>query len=310
MRAAALLFLSLALGACGGSQAPTEAPAHPTGGLPAAFAERLARLGGTVEEIDRAGEVWGVARVRSDSGAFLVTWADLRGVRAEQIVGARADTSGPGLYHPTAPSRFVGTLRPGAVVRQAQRVSGEVLGVMNGAFFETPGMARTQMAFPVAQGGRVVTGGSSPFGPGRPGAAGKRWDARLRALGLSDTLAHVAPYDAATGAPLGAGPFRDALASYAPTAHPTAIATRFHVVGALDADGDGTTETLVVVTSDGRTTNAAPTDVATRLGVDAARLISLDGGASVFVWNRRRGTIEHNAGDLPLPHVLAFRLRP
>lgn len=314
MRASALLAAALVLSACGDPQAGTEAraAADSTSGLPPLFAERLARVGGTVEALDRQGDVWSVARVRSDSGAFVVTWADLRGVLVEQTMGAAFDSTGPGFYHPSVQSHVFRTVAPQTVVAQLRGANGdgEALAVINGAFFESPGAGVTQIAFPVSQSGRVVTGGSSPYGPGRPDAAGMRWDAPLRVLGVRDTLAHVADYDASTGAPLGTGPFRDALASYAPTAHPTRIATRFHVAGALDADGDGTTETLLVVTSDGRTTNAAPIDVANRLGVDAAHQISLDGGASVFVWTRRTEALERNAYDLPLPHFLTFRLRP
>ena len=159
----------------------------------------------------------------------------------------------------------------------------------------------------------MATGGSSPYGPGRPGAEAARWGRPLRALGL-DTAVHVAPYDASTGAPLDRSAFAEAVVSYAPEAHPSRIATRFHVLGALDADGDGATETLLIATSDGRTTIDGPADLLTRLGVGEERQTTLDGGASVLVWNRRAGVMERPTsagGHDPqrLPHYLVLRLR-
>ena len=126
------------------------------------------------------------------------TWAPSRSSR---VLGEARPTPGrAGLFHPTAPSPSFALLDPADVVRQSW--DGGALAVINGAFFETPGQPSSQVAFPLATGGFVVTGGSSPYGPGRPGAAGKRWGRPLRALGL-DTLALVADYDRQSGAPLG-----------------------------------------------------------------------------------------------------------
>lgn len=158
----------------------------------------------------------------------------------------------------------------------------------------------------------MVTGGSSPYGPSRTGAGGKRWGRALRVLGL-DTLARVADYDRPSGAPLGQPGFTNAVVSYAPDAHPTRIATRFHVLGALDADGDGATETLVWITSDGRTRIDAAASLLARLGVAAGVQIALDGGASVLVWTPRAGTLHQpvpiRGRPQPLAHFLTFRLR-
>ena len=251
--------------------------------------------------------------MNADGGTVLLQWADLRAIAVDQVLGPKAGGGAASAFHPAAPSPRFLPLDPAAAVRQVE-ARGGALAVLNGAFFETPGEPTTQIAFPVARAGRVVTGGSSPYGPGRPGAEGERWGRPLRALGLGDTVAHVASYDPVTGSPLDQPAFADAVVSYAPDAHPSRIATRFHVLGALDADGDGTTETLLVTTSDGRTTIDVPAALLTRLGVAPEALLALDGGASVFVWSRQAGTLHRPTpagGRDPqrLPHYLTLRLR-
>ena len=302
--------LALASGCTPDPPPPTVAPADSLAvdGAMARFAEL-----GTV--LDAEGDAYALVEVASDSGSVLLQAVDLRRAVVTSILGPLADggRSTPSFYHPAAPSPAFETMPLAEVVRQ-QSADDRLLAILNGAFFETPGEPATQLAFPVAENGTVVTGGSSPYGPGRPGAGAARWGAPLRALGLADTAAHVAPYDPASGAPLDAPAFADGVVSYAPGAHPTRIATRFHVLGALDADGDGATETLLIATSDGRTTIDAPAALLTRLGVPHAHQIALDGGASVFVWNRRAGTLHQPApaggrGPQPLPHLLTVRLR-
>ena len=322
-RAAWLASLSLAALVWGGCAADPPAPTVASAdslGLPAPFGARLDRGDLSAYILDREGDAYALVEVPSDTGNVLVQYVDRRGAVVAQILGPATDrTPGPGLYHPTAPSPFVEMMPLADVVRQ-QAADPRLLAVLNGAFFETPGEPATQIAFPVAEAGTVVTGGSSPYGPGRPGADDERWGRPLRALGLGsppgpDTTVSVVPYDPATGAPLADdGPFAEALVSYAPGSHPTRIATRFHVLGALDADGDGRSEVLLIATSDGRTTIQAPVRVLERLGVEPQDMIAIDGGASVFVWNRRAGTLHQptpagGRGPQDLPHLLTVRLR-
>ena len=313
---AVALAVALALAACADPAPEPSAsePSEPTGfeeiGLPAPFADALDRAGIDARALDRSGESWAIAEVRSDSGSFLIQWADLSAVEVSQRLGRVTDAGPPGFFHPTAPSPSFALLDPAEVVRQSW--DGGALAVINGAFFETPGQPSSQIAFPLAVGGAVVTGGSSPYGPGRPGARGRRWGQPLRALGL-DTLAdggpRVAEYDRQSGAPLGQPGFRSAVVSYAPDAHPTRIAARFHVLGVVD----GATDALVVVTSDGRTRIGAAASLASRLGAAPARQVALDGGASVLVWTPRAGTLHQpvpiRGRPQPLPHFLVFRLR-
>ena len=318
MRAAGPLVLLLALSAC-----HPEAPP-----LPADLAARLAGVPGTARVLDAATAADGrrayalVQIDTPDAGRLWLQWIDLRRVEAVQIIGA-ADTSrapGPGFYAPATPSPFFATLSHGEAVARLQRRGG-ALAVVNGAFLETPAAPPTEIAFPVATRGRVVTGGASPYGPGRPGSAAARWGQPLRALVLGGTAAAVVPYDAATGAPLGRA--RDAVVSYAPRAHPTGIAARFHVLGPLAPDARGASGVLLVLTSSGETTIGALAGVLARIGVPEARQIAFDGGASTFVWNRAAGDVTLPArvparlgprppgdGRYTLAHYVGFRLRP
>ena len=315
MRLAPLCLLLLAV-ACEIPDAPGPAASVPaasdTLGLPAPFAERLRAAGLEARALDREGDAYALAEVATDSGAVLLQWADLQAVAVRQVLGARVEGGDAAShFHPSAPSPMFGMLAPVEAVRQS---GAGALAVVNGAFFETPGRPSTQIAFPLARGGAVVTGGSSPYGPGRPGAEAARWGRPLRALGLGGAVAHVAAYDAGSGAPLDQAAFAEAVVSYAPDAHPTRVATRFHVLGPLDGDGDGAAETLLLATSDGRTTIHAPSALLARLGVAPGAQLALDGGASVFVWNRRAGTLHVPApagghDPQPLPHYLALHLR-
>ena len=314
----ALLIVGLAM--LTGCNRQPEAPSPTVGasaeplGLPDALAARLDSTGLGAYVLDRAGDAYALVEVPSDTGNVLLQLVDLRKATVTQVLGPVVE-GGPddSHFHPTAASPRVELMDLAEVVRQ-QAADDRLLAVINGAFFETPGEPISQIAYPIAENGRVVTGGSSPYGPGRPDAATERWGQPLRALGLADSIAHIADYDRATGAPLDQPAYAEAIVSLAPDAHPSRIATRFHVLGALDGNGDGTTELLLIATSDGRSTIEAPQALLTRLGVVPDHQIVLDGGASVFVWNRRAGTLHQPTpagGNDPqhLPHALTLRLR-
>ncbi|OZC03866.1 hypothetical protein [Rubricoccus marinus] len=312
----ALLLLLAALGcAPGDPDAPPNDPAPEVAdALASDLQTRLASAGLKAVTLDVASgeglEAYALANVSPSEGAYLVQWADLGQVELEQVLSAMVPApEAEGFFYPAAPSPAFGMMRADSVVAVARGGTGELLAVMNGAFLETPMQPSTRLAFPVASGGEIVTGGSSPNGPGRPGARGRRWDQPLRALAMGTREVRIADVDPASGAPLGADAFADAFASYAPEAHPTRRATRFHVFGALDRDGDGTTETLVAVTNDGTTSIEQTGAVLDALGVAPEARIAPDGGASVFVWNRSSGALHRPTGDQPLPHFLTLRLR-
>ena len=269
-------------------------------GLPPAFAARLDSAGLDATPLDRRGDAFAIATAQSDAGAVLVQWIDLRGARLRQVVGA-ADTAGAprGHFHPTAASPAFALVPQSAVTADTS-----LWGAMNGAFFETPNRSPSALAFPLAAGGSVRTGGSSPYGPGRPRAERANWGAPLRALALGDSAVRVAEYDPATGAPLGSPGAADAVVSYAPEAHPTRARARFHVLGPVAADALGRGSAVVVVTSLGPARIGAVGGVAAALGVRPETQVAVDGGASVWVWSRRAGPLARPSGDQPLPHYL------
>lgn len=313
--AALLIGLALFTGCNRQPEAPPPTvTSADTLGLPDALASRLDAEGLGAYILDRAGDAYALVEVPSDTGNVLLQLIDLREATVTQILGPVVEGgTEDSHFHPTAASPTVELMEMADVVRQ-QAADDRLLSVLNGAFFETPGEPTSQIAYPIAENGRVVTGGSSPYGPGRLGAETERWGQPLRALGLADTVVHIADYDPTTGAPLGDPAFAEALVSLTPDAHPSRIATRFHVLGALDSDGNGTTELLLIATSDGRSTIEAPQALLTRLGVAPEHQLAIDGGASVFVWNRRAGTLHQPApagGYDPqhLPHALTIRLR-
>lgn len=307
------LAFGLLVWGCAPSDPPADAP--PAESLPADVASsletRLNEAGVEARTLDvetvADDEVYALAEATSREGSFLVQWADLRRVALEQVLGEEVRPADEGAFHPSATSPFFALLVADSVVSRAMGPG--LLSVMNGAFFETPGQPSTQLAFPLVADGAVVTGGSSPYGPGRPGATGERWNRPLRALALTPEEATIVPYDHTTGAPLADSSFADALVSFAPEAHPNRTQTRFHVLGALDRDGDGTTETLVAVTSDGQTTIEQTNAVLDAMGIAPEARLTTDGGASVFVWNRDAGVLHRPASDQPLPHYLTLRLR-
>ena len=290
--------------------APPVTPDSDTLAAPAALEDALDRLSLEGEVLDAEGEAYAMVALPS----VILQWADARATVLNHILGPVAPGGSEGShFHPRASSPAFEMMPPGTVTRQ-QYADPRLLMVMNGAFFETPGQPATQLAFPISENGIVVSGGSSPAGPGQPGAETERWGQPLRALALDGDTFRVATYDIATGAPLGVGPFEEAVVSYAPTAHPTRTPNRFHILGPVEADSTGASQIMLIGTSDGSAPIDSLSALMARLGAAEEHQIALDGGASVHVWNRRAGTLARPTaagGNDPqhLPHFLTLRLR-
>ena len=302
-------LISLALlAACAEPDAPRTTPRADTLSVPAGLEDALDGL--EAEVLDVEGDTYAMVALEG----VVVQWADLEGTVLNHVLGPVVEGGAEDShFHPRASSPAFGLMPPGTVTRQ-QSADPRLLMVMNGAFFEAPGQPSTQLAFPISENGLVVSGGSSPAGPGQPGAESRRWGQPLRALALDGAQVRVAEYDVVTGAPLGLGPFEEAVVSYAPSSHPTRTPNRFHVLGPVAADSSGASQTLIIGTSDGSAPIDSLSAFLARLGVAPEHQIALDGGASVYVWNRRAGTLARPTaagGHDPqhLPHVLTLRLR-
>ncbi len=194
----ALCLFPLALIACTAEpNAPAVTPSSDTLAVPVVLEVVLDSLGLEAEVLDAEGQAYAMIALPG----VTLQWANTRDVVLNHVLGP---VVGSGIakshFHPTASSPAFGMMPPGTVTRQ-QYADPRLLLVMNGAFFETPGEPSTQLAFPISENGTVVSGGSSPAGPGQPGADLRRWGQPLRALALDGDAAQVADYIPDTGAP-------------------------------------------------------------------------------------------------------------
>lgn len=235
--------------------------------------------------------------------AAYLTLADVRRVRVHQVLGAAAP-AGPGLYHPGAASPRFTRLTPEQA--RASCPGGTPFAAVNAGFFETydPG---TALSFPVKAAGRVLTGGSSRWGP-VPRPRDPRYARTvLRALTWTGRAVSIGPYTPATGAPLDRPEVPDALVTYAWADHPSAAlggdpANRYQLLGVR---GD---HELAVLTLD-RGTLAAGDRLLRAHGV-TGDVLALDGGVSTYLWTPRTGTLVAPVGDgrgpARLPHYLCL----
>ncbi|BAZ13099.1 hypothetical protein NIES4071_49340 [Calothrix sp. NIES-4071] len=195
----------------------------------------------------------------------------------------------------------------------------KVFSIINCAFFEEY-KSSTQLSFPAKLNGKVVTGGSSPYGPVRKPANKYYANIRLKALVWDQNRVYITDYNSATGAPLNRPSVKNAIVTYAANDHPAKVLARnqinrYHVIGTLDKDGKKGDELLLILT-----VNRATLDEASRqlrlLGVKS-NVITIDGGSSTYLFNSRLGNImlpfaADNSPGLAirnLPHYLGVRYK-
>jgi hypothetical protein len=257
-----------------------------------------------------------------DGNEVYLQVVDLQKMRLEQILGSEDDKGfGQGKYYQGEGkynSPFFTRKSFEEVQKQyLQLHQNKVFSIINCAFFEQY-KPSTQLSFPIKLNGKVVTGGSSPYGPVRePGNKYYR-NIRLKVLVWDANRAYINNYNSATGAPLNKSAVRNAIVTYAAKDHPAKVlgrnqSNRFHVIGTLDKDGKRGDELLLILT-----VNRATLDEASRqlrlLGV-RSDVITIDGGSSTYLFNSRVGNIMapfalDNSPALAirnLPHYLAIR---
>lgn len=194
-----------------------------------------------------------------------------------------------------------------------------VFTIINCSFFEQY-QSSSQLSFPIKLNGRVITGGSSPYGPiAQPKDKFYR-NIRLKALVWDDDAGYITDYNPATGAPLSDRSVKNAIVSYQYSDHPAKVfggnqKNRYHLIGTLDKDGISGDELLLIMTVNRATIDEAA-DLLRKLGVQSD-IITIDGGISTYLFNGRMGNItlpqSVNLKDNPefrsLPHYLGFRYR-
>jgi hypothetical protein len=192
------------------------------------------------------------------------------------------------------------------------RYAAAAFSAVNFAFFESYGPS-TALAFPVKVGGRVITGGSGPYGPiAHPRHPYYRTSV-LRALTWNERAAAVTRYDPATGAPLNDPGVREGVVTYAYADHPSSALAgdppnRYQLLGVVGVDGS---HTLAILTLD-RASLRAGAQLLRRHGV-TGDILTFDGGVSTYLWTARNGVLEapdNNATAAPtLPHYLCIHHR-
>jgi hypothetical protein len=244
---------------------------------------------------------------------------DLHKMQIDQLAGS-VDRSrqAQGFYYPSkgqGSSPFFQRL----TVAQArkdyqQRHRSGIFSIINASFFEDYERS-TRLSFPLKLNGKVITAGSSPYGPIPKPAAAYYRDIQLRALIWDNTKATITPYNPANGSPLDRASVRNALVSYAYRDHPAyALAgdpeNRYHVLGILNPKDAGKTNRLLIATTN-RATLERAANVLRQQGVKGD-LMTIDGGISTYLWSNRAGDlILPQAADgekIPsLPHYLGIR---
>src|SRR5262249_27535712 len=151
--------------------------------------------------------------------------------------------------------------------------------------------------------GRVLTGGSSGYGPvPNPKAAYYR-TVTLRALSWDAHGVTIAPYHPDTGAPL-TGPVPDAVVTDLYTDHPSYVLdhdppNRYQLAGVVD----GAHLALLTVT---HATLADGAKLLTQHGVHGD-IVTFDGGVSTYLWSAAQGElVKVTNNDGLLPHWLCI----
>jgi len=206
------------------------------------------------------------------------------------------------------------------VTDEYNKLYGEaVFSIINCSFFEQY-KSSTQLSFPIKLNGKVISAGSSSYGPISQPMDAFYSKVRLKALVWDDKGAYITDYDPTTGVPLNERGVQNALVTYKYSDHPAKVlaknqANRYHVIGTLDFDGIKGDELLLIVTVNKATLDEAA-DLLRQLGVKGD-IITVDGGTSTYLFNSRMGNImlpqSANPKDSPsfrnLPHYLGFRKR-
>jgi hypothetical protein len=204
------------------------------------------------------------------------------------------------------------------VQKQYQQLhNNKVFSIINCAFFEQY-KSSTQLSFPIKLNGKLVTAGSSPYGPIRQPANKYYRNITLKALVWNENQAYITDYNQKTGAPLSKASVKNAIVTYVASDHPAKVLgrnqiNRYHVMGTFDQDGEKGDELLLILT-----VNQATLDEASRqlrlLGVKGD-IITIDGGSSTYLFHARLGNImlpfavdtSPNLAVRNLPHYLGIR---
>jgi hypothetical protein len=232
---------------------------------------------------------------------------DIQQVRIEQLASSPHSGKQPeGLYWENkelSHSPFFKMYAYQNAIKQAQKKFDKKLwGIMNAAFFEQYGDS-TQIAFPLKINGKIVTSGSSPYGPQKHPKKEYYKTTTLKALVWNDKMITIKDYNTKSGEPLTDSDVKNALVSYDYKDHPAKALygdtpNRYHVLGTKNNH-------LFMLTVDKSSLEDAAQELR-NLGVEGD-IMTIDGGVSVFIFNHKKGILEVPSNkEKQLPHYLVF----
>jgi hypothetical protein len=234
--------------------------------------------------------------------AYLQT-IDLHKMQLDQLMdNADLRKGAKGFYYPSKAddsSPFFKRLTVAAVSDKYQKQNGSrIFSIINASFFEDY-QSVTRLSFPIKLNGKVMTAGSSPYGPIQKPADPYYRNIQLKVLTWDNEKATVSTYNSKNGYPLSQANIKNGLVSYAYQDHPSyALAgdpeNRYHVFGVLNPDDANKTSRLLIATVNQATLESTATILRQR-GVKG-ELMTIDGGISTYLWSIR-------SGDLILPQV-------
>lgn len=250
-------------------------------------------------ELPNGGHAW---LSRFDIAKTAIDHIDLEATPASSRVGE---------YYPASRSPAFTRLDAGQVLDSYREKHGnKVQSFINASFFERYDAA-SELSFPIKQAGKVITGGSSPYGPCEYPADDRYKKVTLKALVWNDHAIQVVDYDHKTGGIINDAAFPDGLVTYDYRDHPANVLAgdpvgRYQLMGTYPTRDGGLPDVLFVLTIiKGRMVDGA--QVLQRNGV-AGTVLTIDGGPSTHLWTAKNGAVIATESKT-LPHFLGFRAR-
>jgi hypothetical protein len=247
-----------------------------------------------------------------NGGVAWLTRLDMTKTALDHIALERADpTAVVGEYYPNTQSPAFARIDAKAVLENYQRKHGPAVeALINCSFFERYD-AQTELSFPIKRAGRVLTGGSSPYGPCEYPKDDRYSAVTLKAMAWSDRGVVVLDYDHKSGGVLNDNAYPDALVTYDYKDHPANILAGDPVgryqLAALGRVGEGgiATDLYLLTITKGRMVEGA---AALALHGATGTVLTFDGGPSTHLWHRDAGLVIATKSET-LPHFLGFRTR-
>jgi hypothetical protein len=216
-----------------------------------------------------------------------------------------------GDYYPDSKSPAFIRIDAARVLEGYRTTHGDkVQALINASFFERYNLA-TELSFPIKQNGKIITGGSSPYGPVEAPKDERYKSVILKALVWNDHAVKVVDYDHKTGGVLNGTAFPNGLVTYDYKDHPANVLAgdpvgQYQLMGTFPTRDGGLPDVLFVLTIiKGRMVEGA--EVLKRNGV-AGTIVTVDGGPSTHLCTKESGVVIATESKT-LPHFLGFRAR-